>query len=243
MQENNYLVLKLMHPRLKYIIKYSICFFWWLYSFIFIYYIFRKYLLTIPDYQTKWNFTLPRLGNNWHEALLMGLHFGCGIIILFFGQIQLFTAHKYNYLHRYIGKIYIMASITISLCGMIYIILYDTVGGTNMSASFFIYGTLLLTCSIFTCYHALIRNIPDHREWALRTFTLGLCSWIYRIFYMIAQLFGYHFDSKNYDHYQRPLDLFFIWAFYFPFLLFIEFYICLTRHRNTKRQCGYRSLA
>lgn len=161
------------------ILKYLFCGFWWLYSLLFVYDIFLHYLLTISNYSEEWNKVLPGLGDTLANAIVIGLHFVCGIIILLFGQIQLLTAQKYGTVHKFMGRIYIVCSIVTSFCGMVFILYNGTVGGIIMSISFFMYGFLMFTFSLITFYYAYKRMIIQHREWVDTSILISLYSFIF----------------------------------------------------------------
>lgn len=225
-------------------LKYSTLSLWWLSCMYFVYTIVRDYFVTIPDYENKWNFRVPKLADNIIGAVLMGVHFFGGVMLLLIGLSQFLTAEKYNKLHRIVGTIYVIFAQLTSFCGMIYVIYFGTIGGINMDFSFFIYGYLLFLSSGLTWFYARVHEMTLHREWALRTYILGISSWLYRIFYITAGIFGYTINTKKSSDYERPLDIFFVWAFYPIGLILAEIYIRVSRRReNYKKRLDYLPLS
>ncbi len=55
-------------------------------------------------------------------------------------------------------------------------------GGPQMDVAFFIYGVLFLAAASVAFYYARMRKFKIHRRWAIRTFSLGIGSALYRIY-------------------------------------------------------------
>jgi hypothetical protein len=100
-----------------------------------------------------------------------------------------------------------------------------------MNIAFFTYGIIFLLYGIIAWHYAYNKNYICHRNFALRTYALSMGSWIYRIFYMIAGIFGYNINTKKEEDYLRPLDVFFMWGFFIIPLLIAEIYIFFSRDK------------
>lgn len=181
----------------------------------------------------KWNNVLPGLyqQGNSNATTGIGLHFAAGGIILILGSIQLIEAIRVRYsaFHRWIGRIYVTASLLAAIGGLVFILIKGTIGGTVMDIGFSLYGLLMLLAGIETFRHARSRRIEKHRAWALRLYALAIGSWLYRMDYgfwlLLADGAGH---LKNFEGpFDRVMDFF----FYLPNLLVAEVFI---RARNYK---------
>lgn len=175
----------------------------------------------------KWNNILPGLYQQGARTATagIGLHFAMGGIILVLGSIQLIDAVRVRYsaLHRWIGRIYVVASMIAAAGGLTFIVMRGTIGGTVMNIGFAGYGLLMLLCGIQTYRHARRRRIEQHRAWALRLYALAIGSWLYRMDYgfwlLLADGLG-HLNS-----FRGPFDRVMAFFFYLPNLLVAEVFI------------------
>ncbi len=115
----------------------------------------------------------------------MGLHFATGGIILLLGSIQLIKGIQVRYplVHRWLGRIYLVASVFAAIGGLLFIVLKGTIGGRVMNIGFSLYGILMLLAAIATFRHALAGRVAQHRAWAIRLYALAIGSWLYRMDY------------------------------------------------------------
>ncbi|MEI9851112.1 MAG: DUF2306 domain-containing protein [Sphingomonas sp.] len=135
----------------------------------------------------RWNESLPRL----HEAatplatLAMGAHFVTGGILLLLGPVQLIGAirRRVPALHRWLGRLYVLAAAVAGLGGLVFILAKGTIGGRPMDLGFGLYGALVTACAALAFVHGRARRIEPHRAWAIRLFALVTGSWLYRMEY------------------------------------------------------------
>lgn len=175
----------------------------------------------------RWNRVLPGLYDP-KEALAtagIGIHFAAGGIILMLGCIQLMEGIRKRYpkLHRWLGKIYILASIFAGLGGLTFIFTKGTVGGTIMDIGFSLYGMLMLLAAFETYRHARAKRFDQHRAWAIRLFALAIGSWLYRMDYGFWFLFT---DGLwHTDNFGGGFDKLMSFFFYLPNLIVAEVFI------------------
>lgn len=182
----------------------------------------------------KWNDVLPGLYNQGAATATagIGLHFAAGGIILVLGSIQLIEAIRVRYsaFHKWVGRVYVVASLLAALGGLTFIAARGTIGGTVMNVGFALYGVLMFICGIQTWRHAVARRITQHRAWALRLYALAIGSWLYRMDY------GFWFLLTNglgHDkHFLGTFDRIMAFFFYLPNLLMVEAFI-RSRSRKT----------
>lgn len=159
----------------------------WVSSALFGAYILAFYGGTAASDPARWNETLPRL----HEAatplanLAIGAHFATGGILLLLGPIQLIgtVRRAVPALHRWLGRLYVLAAGIAGAGGLGFILAKGTVGGAPMSLGFGLYGALMVVAAGFTYSHARARRLEQHRAWAIRLFALAIGSWLYRMEY------------------------------------------------------------
>ncbi len=135
----------------------------------------------------QWNEVLPGLyeRNSLAATSGIGLHFAAGGIILLLGSIQLIEPVRVRFpaFHRWVGRVYLLASLFAGLGGLVFIFLKGTIGGIVMDIGFGLYGILMLVAAIQTYRHAVARNLDKHRAWALRLYALAIGSFLYRMDY------------------------------------------------------------
>lgn len=200
----------------------------WISSFLFGMYILAFYASALyAGDMSRWNTVLPRLYEEGNYAATSGIgaHFAAGGIILILGSIQLIESiqGKYPALHRWIGRIYLVACMVAGVGGLLFIIQNGTIGGQTMNIGFGLYGILMIICVIETYRHAVARKLERHRAWALRLYALAIGSWLYRIDYgfwvILTDGIGH---TKTFDGWFDQLMAFF---FYLPNLLIAEIFI------------------
>jgi hypothetical protein len=174
-----------------------------------------------------WNDVLPRLYEPTTPAATVGigLHFAAGGVILMLGCIQLIGAvrRRYPMLHRWFGRLYVMASLLAGIGGLTFIAVKGTIGGTVMDVGFSLYGVLTIVCAVETYRMARVRRLEAHRAWALRLFALAIGSWLYRMDYGFWLLLS---DGVGHTQdFRGPFDLLMAFFFYVPNLLVAEAFI------------------
>lgn len=175
----------------------------------------------------QWNEVLPGLYDTRTESatLGIGLHFAAGGIILILGCIQLIDGvrSKYPALHRWLGRLYVLASVLVAIGGLTFVFLKGTIGGTLMDIAFTGYGVLMLLAAFETYRHARAGRFERHRAWAIRLFALAIGSWLYRMDYGFWLLFT---DGLGHtSNFTGPFDYFMDFFFYLPNLLVAEVFI------------------
>lgn len=208
----------------------------WISSGLFGLYILTFYAAAV--YQGKmqrWNEVLPELysPSSGTASAGIGLHFAAGGIILILGSIQLIDALRIRYpaFHRWVGRVYIVASAVAGIGGLSFIFLKGTIGGTVMDLGFGLYGVLMLICAVETYRHAVARRVDIHRAWALRLYALAIGSWLYRMDYGFWIMLT---DGWGHGHgFSGPFDKVMAFFFYLPNLLVAEVFIQKMKYRQS----------
>lgn len=175
----------------------------------------------------EWNRVLPRLYEPETPAATtgIGLHFAAGGIILVLGGIQLVAPlrRRCPAVHRWLGRVYVTASLLAAVGGLAFIVLKGTIGGPVMNTGFGLYGILMGLAAVQTARHARARRLEPHRAWALRLFALAIGSWLYRMDYGFwIMLTG---GAGHRDDFRGPFDIVMAFFFYLPNLVMAELFI------------------
>lgn len=206
----------------------------WLSAALFGFYILAFYAAAALDGDfARWNESLPNLyAENAPAATRgIGLHFAAGGVILALGCIQVVgrIRRRFPALHRWIGRIYVIAALCAGVGGLVFILAKRTIGGVVMDVGFGLYGALMMISAVQAYRHARARNFDVHRAWALRLFALAIGSWLYRMAY------GFWFiladGAGHTKSFQGPFDLVMDFAFYIPSLLLVEMILRTQRSR------------
>lgn len=175
----------------------------------------------------RWNDMLPGLYNKDSATATtgIGLHFAMGGIILMLGSIQLIDRirNRWPAVHRWIGRVYVVASLLTAAGGFTFIIVKGTIGGTVMNIGFGLYGLLMFLAAEETWRHAVAGRMDLHRAWALRLYALAIGSWLYRMDYGFWLLL-----ADGWGHvrgFTGPFDKVMAFFFYLPNLVVAELFI------------------
>jgi len=138
---------------------------------------------------------------------------------------------RYAAFHRWVGRIYVIASILAGIGGLIFIAAKGTIGGTVMNIGFALYGLLMLVAGVETYRHAAAGRIEQHRAWALRLYALAIGSWLYRMDYGFWLLLA---DGTGHlQNFEGPFDRIMAFFFYLPNLLVAELFIRRIHNKKT----------
>ncbi|MEN0004104.1 MAG: DUF2306 domain-containing protein [Bacteroidota bacterium] len=200
----------------------------WISSFLFGLFILSFYFVALLEGNTaQWNKVLPGLYDEGTRSATIGIgiHFAAGGIILILGSIQLIEQVRVRFpmVHRWLGRVYVLASLLTALGGLAFIFIKGTIGGLVMDIGFACYGLLMLLAAVETYRHARARRFEQHRAWAIRLFALAIASWLYRMDYgfwfLLADRLGHN------STFTGPFDYFMDFWFYLPNLLVAEVFI------------------
>lgn len=133
----------------------------------------------------QWNRVTPRghvpgdtLGN-----IVFGMHLLFTVVIVFGGLVQLLPALRRHapVLHRWNGRVYLLAAVVLALGGIAMLLTRGTVGGVWQQVGTGVNGVVILLCAGLAWGHAHARRIAQHRRWALRLFLAVSGVWFFRI--------------------------------------------------------------
>lgn len=152
-------------------------------------------------------------------------HMAAGAAITVLVPLQLIPSLRLRLpaLHRWSGRLIIIAAAATAVGGLVYIPLRGTIGGTPMNIGFSLYGVLVLLTAMQTIRYARARRFAVHYAWALRFFWLALGSWFYRVHYGLWYLATDGLWSN--PQFTGGFDLVQSLAFFLPYLIGVEVYL------------------
>ena len=176
----------------------------------------------------NWNKILPGLYQKEQPAATIGigLHFATGGIILVLGSIQLIKKirDRYPAFHRWVGRIYVAASLVAAVGGLLFIFLRGTIG-------FGLYGVLMLIAAVQTIRLARAGRIEQHRAWAIRLYALAIGSWLFRMEHGFWYALTGHYGHT--PEFTGGFDNLMAFFFYLPNLAVAEVFIRSTRQKTS----------
>ncbi|WP_313324742.1 DUF2306 domain-containing protein [Sphingobium yanoikuyae] len=181
----------------------------------------------IGDASQRWNGALPGLYDARSPSinLAIGAHFLAGGVLLLLGPIQLIggVRRAVPWLHRGLGRIYVLSAGMAGLGGLAFIVGRGTIGGVLMDVGFGLYGALTVLCATMAYLRARSGRYERHRVWAIRLFALTIGSWLYRMEYGLwSVLFGGLGRGPGFSGWFDAVMVFF---FYAPNLFIAELFI------------------
>ena len=137
--------------------------------------------------------------------------------------------NRWPRLHRRAGYGVFGAALVTGIGGLVYIARVGTIGGRWMDIGFALYGAAILLAAIKTVQHAAVRRMQSHFEWAARLVVLAVGSWIYRMHYAIW--YGLTDGAASNDAFTGLFDRVQVLAFFVPYMLLLELWLCWRRRR------------
>lgn len=203
-------------------------FIWWACGLSFVHYIYDRYPIMEP-----WVAAFPNLDKNAYNRACIQIHLIGGVLIQILGPFQLIPSLRTWGVHKWVGRIYLLSMIAAVIGGEMFMFVNPTIGGSNMTISFAVYGIAFFICGGMAFYYARLKQYRTHMYWALVTFCLGIAPWCYRLLYFISCIFGYDVHSITQD-FQRPLDMAFSWLFFVPNIIITSFIIFILHKTQPK---------
>src|SRR5260370_13751798 len=108
-----------------------------------------------------------------HRALTLA-HVFPAMLFMALGPLQFVGSlrSKYPQVHRWSGRIFLMASAVVGVTGLT-MAFGKTIGGIDEKAAITLFGTFFLIALANAILHALRREFAQHREWMIRGYEIG----------------------------------------------------------------------
>ena len=145
------------------------------------------------------------------------------MIALVLGALQVSSTLRSNYLdlHRWLGRIYVVAVIVSGTGGLVMAL--ESTGGLVTHFGFGMMAVCWLGCTITAYRHIRAGNVVLHRAWMLRSYALTLAAVTLRVYLPLSQVAGIEFIEA-----YRAIA----WLCWVPNLLVVEWFI-LSRKTTT----------
>ncbi|CCV13953.1 DUF2306 domain-containing protein [Mesorhizobium sp. STM 4661] len=164
-------------------------------------------------------------GRSLLATAAIGAHFIAGGVLLLLGPVQLIggVRRAVPWLHRWLGRIYVISAGLAGLGGLGFILEKGTIGGPLMDVGFGLYGALMVLCATMAYVHARSGRYERHRAWAIRLFALTIGSWLYRMEYGAWFLLSGGLGTGS--GFTGWFDAIMMFFFYVPNLIVAELFI------------------
>jgi uncharacterized membrane protein len=137
----------------------------------------------------KWNkiFTHGYVAGDAMGNVAVGAHLLLAVIVTVCGPLQLIPKIRTYVptLHRWNGRVYLLAAIVTSIAGLYMLFNRGIIGSTAQHIAIGLNGVLIMLCAGMALRYALARDFVTHRRWALRLFLLVSGVWFFRIGLML----------------------------------------------------------
>lgn len=173
-----------------------------------------------------------------HRSLTL-VHIIPGFLFMVLGPLQFVKniRSRYPTFHRWSGRVLVVSGLIIGFTA-IWMSLTMSIGGVNQAAATLLFAILFLFSLVKAFLHIRRREIPQHREWMLRAYAIGLAV------ATIRPIIGIFFATSRLTH-LTPHD-FFGTAFWLGFtleLIAAESWIHYTRGKRTLHAASCEGVA
>ena len=121
------------------------------------------------------------------SLVLVYLHVvGAGVALLI-SPFQFLLYRRNRKLHRYLGRVYVLAIIAGSIGG--YYMAWHAFGGMISTLGLGTLATLWWSFTLLAVFHARAGNIPAHRRWMIRSFALTYAAVTLRLMSPILSVY------------------------------------------------------
>jgi uncharacterized membrane protein len=110
-----------------------------------------------------------------HPALTLS-HIIPGLLFMLLGPFQFSKSIRNTHprWHRVNGRIFLMCGYIIGVSALVMSVAMPAIGGVNQAVATTLFGILFLIALTKAFRHILRREIPQHREWMIRAYAIGL---------------------------------------------------------------------
>jgi uncharacterized membrane protein len=110
-----------------------------------------------------------------HPVLTLS-HIVPGLLFMLLGPFQFSKSMRNTYprWHRVNGRIFLMCGYIIGVSALVMSVAMPAIGGVNQAVATTLFGILFLIALTKAFRHILRREIPQHREWMIRAYAIGL---------------------------------------------------------------------
>jgi hypothetical protein len=137
-----------------------------------------------------WNGVMPKgyVSGDTVGNVALGVHLLLAFYITLAGLLQLIPQVRTNVpvVHRWNGRLFMLAAFTISIIGLYLIwVRGGAAGDVSQHLGTTLNAVLILLCAGLALRYAIARDIKTHRRWALRLFLVVNGVWFFRVGLML----------------------------------------------------------
>src|SRR6267143_4847993 len=111
-----------------------------------------------------------------HYPILTLVHIAPGLLFMMLGPLQFSLTIRARHLrwHRWSGRIFVICGVVIGISALVMSFGMPAIGGLNQAAATTLFATFFLLALCKAFWHIRRREVPPHREWMIRAFSVGL---------------------------------------------------------------------
>lgn len=140
---------------------------------------------TVTGEFERWNKVLPHgyIEGDWKGNMVVGIHILLAAILVIGGPLQLIPKVRLLLpgFHRWLGRLYVLIAIIVSIAGLIMVWTRGSVGDSIQHISISIQAIYIVLFALFTVRYGKSRQLAKHRAWALRLFMVVNGVWFFRV--------------------------------------------------------------
>ena len=148
-----------------------------------------------------------------HYPILTLIHIVPGLLFMLLGPLQFNSTIRARHLrwHRISGRIFVICGVVIGISALVMSLGMPAIGGFNQAAATTLFATFFLFALCKAFLYIRRHEIPLHREWMIRAFSVGLAV------ATIRPIIGIFFATSRFSR-LTPHEFFGI-AFWIGFVL------------------------
>lgn len=148
-----------------------------------------------------------------HYPILTLVHIVPGLLFMLLGPLQFSSTIRARHLrwHRISGRVFVLCGVVIGISALVMSLAMPAIGGFNQAAATTLFASFFLFALCKAFLHIRRREIPLHREWMIRAFSVGLAV------ATIRPIIGMFFATSRFSGLTPPE--FFGIAFWIGFVL------------------------
>lgn len=162
-------------------------------------------------------------------------------VISFLGPLQFvpWLRNRHRALHRWTGRVFLVCAVILATSGTYMSMVNGTVGSAFQQAGTVFNGFLIVVFAAFALAHAVKRNIPVHRRWALRLFMVVGGVWFFRVGLMAWMMIHQAPVGFDPETFTGPFLSFLSWGAFLLPLALAEIYLRLRDRGTPAMQTAY----
>ena len=111
-----------------------------------------------------------------HYPILTLVHILPGLLFMLLGPLQFSSTIRARHLrwHRISGRVFVICGVVIGISALVMSFGMPAIGGFNQAAATTLFATFFLFALCKAFWYIQRREIPLHREWMIRAFSIGI---------------------------------------------------------------------